>query len=250
MFKLLDKHMDNLKSPYWEVYFWIIVIAFGIAGTAIIFIDPMGLASKFGNTGSFLGGLFTIVAVFIAVIAYKRSKIEHKENLLFEIKSEIEILLLPEIEQAIKTNLKSLIPILNEIRREKVVSHENQKKLIDIKNNIELPVQQLIKKTAYLNKLGGLKKEHLQSYHALQVLVGDIINIFQIINYHKDEIDKENQFFEQQLELLGSHSEFIKKHILSSIEQHKQHIYDYLAMSTATHKIILKMKAYYGLEPN
>ncbi|MEM5550106.1 hypothetical protein WNY63_05105 [Pseudoalteromonas neustonica] len=250
MLKWLDKYMDKLKSPYWEVYFWIAVIAIAIAGTVVIFIDPMGLASKFGNAGSFLGGVFTIAAVFIAVIAYKRSKIEHKENLLFEIKSEIEIQLFPEIEQAIKINLKNLIPIINEVRREKIVSHENQKELIDIKNNIEVPVQQLIKKTAYLDKLGGLKQEYLQSYDDFLVLIGGIINIFQIIYYHKDEIDKENQFFEQQLELVGSHSEFIKKHILSSIEQHKLHIYDYLAMSTATHKIILKMKAYYGLEPN
>ena len=102
MFKHLDKYMDNLKSPYWEVYFWIFVIAIGIAGTVIIFIDPTGLASKFGNAGSFLGALFTIAALIVAVIGYKANKRAKRNRLGLEAQAALLFEILPKLMEGIE----------------------------------------------------------------------------------------------------------------------------------------------------
>lgn len=70
MFQWLDKYMDNLKSPYWEVYIFIGAAIFGIAGIVITFIDPKGLGDKFGNSGSFIGGLVAFLAFILAAHEY------------------------------------------------------------------------------------------------------------------------------------------------------------------------------------
>jgi hypothetical protein len=42
MFKKLDKYMDDLKSPYWEIYIYLIAITFLMAGTITIFFGDQG----------------------------------------------------------------------------------------------------------------------------------------------------------------------------------------------------------------
>lgn len=49
--------MDDLKSPYWEFYIYIVAILFLIVGTITIFFGEHGLGQKFANFGSFLGGV-------------------------------------------------------------------------------------------------------------------------------------------------------------------------------------------------
>lgn len=128
MLRELDKYMDNLKSPYWEVYFWIIVIAIGIAGTVVIFIDPMGLASKFGNAGSFLGGLFTIVAVVIAITTFKKMQNENKERLKFDTINQLEVEIIPKIENTMIVNLIFIKDKIYQLKTLKVELNANEKK--------------------------------------------------------------------------------------------------------------------------
>lgn len=95
MLKQLDKYMDNLKSPYWEIYLFIGVAILGIAGIVIIFIDPKGLASKLGNAGSFIGGLIAFMAFILAAheyLKYTRNRGQNEQvnlaiNLLPKFKS-------------------------------------------------------------------------------------------------------------------------------------------------------------------
>ncbi|MBH0069335.1 hypothetical protein [Pseudoalteromonas sp. NZS100] len=149
--------MDNLKSPYWEVYFWIIVIAIGIAGTAVIFIDPMGLASKFGNAGSFLGGLFTIAAVVIAVITYKTSKKEHRRNTSLNWLLELEQGILPLLEQQLSTVINMAATAINHLQfpRDNSDISEAWLELIEKQNQslrvLGIKLSMLIGRLEYLN---------------------------------------------------------------------------------------------------
>jgi len=250
MLKRLDKYMDNLKSPYWEVYFWIIVIAIGIAGTAVIFIDPMGLAGKFGNAGSFLGGLFTIVAVFIAVIAYKASKKEHKENLLFEIKSELEIEFLPELRDLLVKYVKSLVVNLGKIRRKEDITNEIKTETLKIRSELKINTQFLKNKTLYLSKLGGLDDEYRQSYEDLKYFMSTITMLLDIVLSHIENTAIDFDKLEQELDLINRHDTFCHKYILDSLEHHEMSISKFLKISNEISKIILDAKRFYDLEPN
>ena len=180
--KSLDKYMDNLNSPYWEVYFWIVVIAIGIAGTAVIFIDPMGLAGKFGNAGSFLGGLFTIVAVFIAVIAYKASKNEHKNRVVFDKKQEVEIEILPDLKESLKIEiffinyqLKTLTQDINS-----KTSENNGSSLLKLKIRLEINEK-------YLKRLGSVKYSGSTHYKKLIKLINDV-HFYQSLIFKLNEL--------------------------------------------------------------
>lgn len=173
MFKNLDKYMDNLKSPYWEVYFWIFVIAIGIAGTVVIFIDPVGVANKLGNAGSFLGGLFTITAVFIAIVTYKSGKSEYKNRLVLDRKSEIVIEIIPEIQDAlifeimdINTSIEFIKGGNNELIEGDIISSKSR--LIELKSRLDLHVK-------YLVKFNSLNKEAECSYNTLIELITNTI---------------------------------------------------------------------------
>ena len=72
MFKKLDKYMDDLKSPYWEIYIYLIAITFLMVGTITIFFGDHGLGQKFANFGSFLGGIIALIALLYTRHEYLR----------------------------------------------------------------------------------------------------------------------------------------------------------------------------------
>ena len=74
MFKKLDKYMDDLKSPYWEFYIYIVAIIFLIVGTITIFFGDHGLGQKFANFGSFLCGVIALIALIYARHEYLRQR--------------------------------------------------------------------------------------------------------------------------------------------------------------------------------
>lgn len=108
--------MDNLKSPYWEFYILVGAVIFGISGSIIIFIDPDGLAERFTNAASFLGGIFTIVGVIIATIAYKASKAEHRRNTSLNWILELEQEILPLLEQQLLTVINITATAINHLQ--------------------------------------------------------------------------------------------------------------------------------------
>lgn len=250
MLKRLDKYMDNLKSPYWEVYFWIIVIAFGIAGTVVIFTDPMGLANKFGNAGSFLGGLFTIAAVVVAVIAYKRSKIEHKESLLFEIKSELEIEFLPELKILLKENINELRKCWNEIRKNEGVRHEKQVKVIEIKSKFELLKKQLEQKTMYLYKLGGLRERYREAYNDFKILLDIIIDLCGAIEEYNNGGSSKDKSLESRLIVIRYINNFFYEYITYDNNLEHVRLFKYVEMSSQIDSMIRNVEKYYNLHPN
>ena len=184
--KSLNKYMDNLKSPYWEIYFWIFIIAIAIAGTAIIFIDSEGLASKFGNTGSFLGGLFTIAAVFVAVLAYKASKKSDQESLIFNKKQEIKSDILPGLQGCLELQAWLINSNMETLR-------DNKNYEFKFKDNVELRVlrDRLEKSNRYLTNLKAVKTTENASYDTLIKLVGDI-------NFYNNLIPKVKDMEESQ----------------------------------------------------
>lgn len=212
--------MDNLKSPYWEVYFWIFIIAIAIAGTAIIFIDSEGLASKFGNAGSFLGGLFTIAAVFIAVIAYKSSKKETHNRLGLESHAELSFELLPNLMESLE---KSAYNVRGEIGSAKKMDWDldisSIARITQNKENIENLKKLLLIKVSYLKaftKIGDKKDKPF-----LDLL--DFINEFiQILNYLlSPSIHFEGQIIsirKQRVESYMFKTDFYIKYLKRSVE--------------------------------
>lgn len=205
MLKWLDKYMDNLKSPYWEVYFSIIVIAFGIAGTAIIFIDPMGLASKFGNTGSFLGGLFTIAAVVIAIISYKKSKNDHINRVVFDKKHEVTLEILPSLQECLEMEIWTLRSQLEGLERNINIEYHGVQShnLLKLKVRLELSERSL-------KNLGAVKDSGDMFYKKLIKLINEIhFNSAVVCNLKKVE---EGQRTSLLMEILKSdvYIEYIK----------------------------------------
>lgn len=153
MLKNLDKYMDNLKSPYWEIYFWIIIIAIGIAGTAVIFIDPMGLASKLGNAGSFLGGLFTIAALVIAITTFRKMQSENKERLKFDTINQLEVEIIPNIENEMIDNLIFIKDKIYQLKTLKVELNADEKKeILDKYETLKNLINQYEIKLKYLER--------------------------------------------------------------------------------------------------
>lgn len=70
MLKKLDKYMDNLKSPYWELILYFIFFIFFFSSLITILIASPELAGKLGNTGSFLGGIIAVLAFPLGVREY------------------------------------------------------------------------------------------------------------------------------------------------------------------------------------
>lgn len=162
MLKRLDKYMDKLKSPYWEVYFWIAVIAIGIAGTTIIFIDPVGLASKFGNAGSFVGGLFTIAAVVIAIITFKKMHNENKERLKFDTINQLEIEIIPQIVNIMIGDLIYIKDKIYQLKTLKVqLNADEEKEILDKHENLKSLINQYEIKLKYLERNIGLNPDKI-----------------------------------------------------------------------------------------
>lgn len=220
MFKWLDKYMDNLKSPYWEVYFWIAVIAIGIAGTAVIFIDPVGLASKFGNAGSFLGGLFTIAAVFVAVIAYKSSIRSHHDKIILEAFGELSLEIIPELLKTIESDSRKLgFDIYKLIHGNSDVSKEVSDRvkkrfysLKKLKNNLTVKMNYII---IYSNNQRG----YPESFYELINIINELLKFScYLVNEDKDlrdpiELKKYLDWVEKGLLEIDFYNKYIKKSV-------------------------------------
>ena len=155
--------MDNLKSPYWEIYFWIAVIAIGIAGTAIIFIDPEGKASKFGNAGSFLGGLFTIAAVVIAIITLRKMQSENEERLKFDTINQLEIEIIPKIVDVMIDDLIFIKEKIYQLKTpEDVLNADDKKQMLDKHESFKSLINQYKVKLKYLEKNIGVNVEKIE----------------------------------------------------------------------------------------
>lgn len=221
MFKWLDKYMDNLKSPYWEVYFWIIVIAFGLAGTAIIFIDPMGLASKFGNAGSFLGGLFTIVAVIIAVIGYKASKNENHKRMGLEAQAELSFKLLPMLMESIESEANYLRSVIYEAKHRKWDVLDDEYRKVDERiKNLDNTKKDFMVKINYLKKYLDIKNKNDEPYRELLTLINEVLKLSKSFTTRIKYVDKKiinHEVFEIRKNMLEI--AFYKKYIKRSVEQ-------------------------------
>ncbi|MEH6479715.1 MULTISPECIES: hypothetical protein [Pseudoalteromonas] len=178
MFKWLDKYMDNLKSPYWEVYFWIFVIAIGIAGTVIIFIDPKGLASKFGNAGSFLGALFTIAALIVAVIGYKANKRENSNRLGLEAQAALLFEILPKLIEGIE---KEAMRLRGNIAKAKdndwKLDQSEEFIIIQKRNQLDELKKNLMIKVNYLKHFTEVENKNDESFIALLNFINEIMKI-------------------------------------------------------------------------
>ncbi|MBH0074656.1 hypothetical protein I6F48_03645 [Pseudoalteromonas sp. SWYJ118] len=202
MLKKLDKYMDNLKSPYWEVYFLIIVIAIGIAGTAVIFIDPMGLASKLGNAGSFLGGLFTIAAVVIAIITFKKMQSENKERLKFDTINQLEIEIIPNIVNTMIDNLIFIKDKIYQLKTLKVeLNADEEQEILNRHENLKNLINQYEIKLKYLERNIGTNIDKI-------IWESDFTNFINSFNYLLEKLSSEP--IEVEGELINVRYEFIK----------------------------------------
>lgn len=245
---LFNNYMDNLKSPYWEVIISIIIIAVSIGGTGIIFIDSEGLGSKLGNTGSFLGGLFTIIGVIVAFFAYHTGKLEHKKQLLFKLKSELEIEILPEIADRKVDIVKNSISILTKIRKGDVLNDTDKETVFKLIRDTEYVVKIISIKTTYLKKLGALQEQHyekLTTFTYLMENIGLLLDIIEI--YMEGESISE---FEKDLESLNGNSEFFNRYFIKGTRANKLNFNKQVVMIMSIFEIVDGLKEYYGLDSN
>ncbi|MCK8124649.1 hypothetical protein MTF66_06540 [Pseudoalteromonas sp. 2CM39R] len=220
MLKKLDKYMDNLKSPYLEVYFWIVVIASAIAGTTVIFIDPMGLASKFGNAGSFLGGLFTIAAVFVAVIAYKSNIRSHHNKIILEAFGELSIEIIPKLLKTIESDSRKLrVDVYKLINGNSDVSKEVSDRvkkrfytLEELKNKIKV-------KMNYINVYSNNQKGYPEPFKELINIINEQLKFsYYLVNEDKDlrdpiELKKYLEWVEEGLSEIDFYNKYIKRSV-------------------------------------
>lgn len=221
MLKKLDKYMDNLKSPYLEVYFWIAVIAIGIAGTTVIFIDPMGLASKLGNAGSFLGGLFTIAAVFVAVIAYKSSKKENHNRLGLESHAELLFEVLPNLIVILE---KSAYNIRREIadakKKDWDLDTSSIARISQNKENIENLKNLLLIKVSYLKAFTKVGYKQDKPFRELLEFINEVIqSLNQLLSPPIQFEDKILDIRKQRVESYLLKTDFYLKYLKRSVEE-------------------------------
>ncbi|ALS32753.1 hypothetical protein PTRA_a1555 [Pseudoalteromonas translucida KMM 520] len=250
MLKWLDKCLDNLKSPYWEFYILVGAVIFGISGSIVIFIDPNGSAEKFNNIASFLGGLFTVIGVIIAFIAYERSKVQHKKNRLLDIQSEIEFEILPKLVNSMNSCLHHGVYSLRVIRNGEAINNETITKILKNIDELSIIRKELETKTGYLNKLGGLKSNYEDSYEELNLLICMIIHLYKAqIEYIKSE-PKKLEELELRLKMAFSTYPFFSRYVVNVIESDKEHISKVLLMRCKLESKISDVYKYYGLKPN
>ncbi|MBZ2192027.1 hypothetical protein JFJ09_07330 [Pseudoalteromonas arctica] len=221
MFKWLDKYMDNLKSPYWEVYFWIIIIAVGIAGTVVIFADPMGLASKFGNAGSFLGGLFTIAALIVAIRAYKKNIREHHDRIILESYGELTIYFMPNLFNTIENEARFLRKDISKINKGnlieiKEVSDKVKSRFYALKDLKIL----FVRKINYIRMYSNNTDNYPESFKELISIIDELLKFsFYLVSEEQnldDSIQLENYL--NWVENGLPNIQFYKKYIKRSVE--------------------------------
>lgn len=112
MLKRLDKYMDNLKSPYWEVYAMLLVFTLLLSSLfllgACFFMDEVKMLDVLGSFGSLIGGMFTCLAVYFAYKAYIDAKNLYIKNLTLELKIKIKIELIPNLSSALITSITTI----------------------------------------------------------------------------------------------------------------------------------------------
>lgn len=247
MLKSLDKYMDNLKSPYWEFYFLAGAMIFGISGGFVIFIDPNGLAEKFTNIASFLGGLFTVVGVIIAFIAYRKSRIEHKENLLFEAQTEIEVNLLLGLDQEIIIFINKINKIIAQINDNKSVGKLQLERNISELDVFRLKFERM---TLYLNRLGALNQKYENGYDSFMHTLCDI----KLANTYLIKIiqstDDNKQIYKDQLEKLLDSCVFCKKYLVKLGANNQLSIKDNFTIYIDIGIMKTNLEKFYSLKPN
>lgn len=105
--------MDNLKSPYLEVYALIIFLSLVFASIFIILTASPELASKLGNTGSFLGGVVAVLAFCLGIKEYLKYTRHRGFNDLNRLKNE----LLPTFEKELDLNQVILLVLVSNISK-------------------------------------------------------------------------------------------------------------------------------------
>lgn len=249
MLKKLDQYMDNLKSPYWEVYFWIIVIAIGITGTTVIFIDPIGLASKFGNTGSFLGALFTIAALIVAVIGYKANKRENRNRLGLEAQAALLFEILPKLMEGIENEAMRL-------RREIATAKDNDWKLdqskefiiIQNRNQLDDLKKNLMIKVNYLKHFTEVENKNDESFIALLNFIDEIIKISEYLTVQPIIINKQEfDIRKSRIENYMLKNDFYIKYFKRSVDGILFHAEDENDMRHQLEKLESNFKHYIGL---
>ena len=170
--------------------------------------------------------------------------------MLFAIKSELEIEFLPELRDLLVKYVKNLVISLGRIRRKEKLNNESKTDILEIRSELKLNTQFLKNKTLYLLKLEGLDDKHRQSYEDLMIFMNMITQLLDIVLWHIENTEAEFDRLEKELELISEYSEFCKKYILDSLEQHNMSIFKYLEISKEISKIIINAKRFYSLEPN
>ncbi|MBH0011010.1 hypothetical protein I6F66_02845 [Pseudoalteromonas sp. NZS100_1] len=74
MLRKLDKYLDDVVSPYWEILLYFLLGLFMLTGLIVIFFCDKSLADKFSSFGSFAGFLVSIAAFIYARREYLRQR--------------------------------------------------------------------------------------------------------------------------------------------------------------------------------
>lgn len=122
MLKRLDKYMDNLKSPYWEVYATLLVFTLLLSSLffsgACFFMDEVKMLDVLGSFGSLVGGMFTCLAVYFAYKAYIDAKASFINNLTLEIKIKIKVELVPNLKNNICDSIIEMSIYIHKFKKE------------------------------------------------------------------------------------------------------------------------------------
>jgi hypothetical protein len=147
--------------------------------------------------GSWVGGVATVYAVIVAIISYNANKTENQRVLLFNVKTELDYELLPDVEIHIHQNLNVLLAIIFKIRRGEEVIEYDKELLVSKRDSLLMYKNKLIRKTKLLNKLRGLNVEYESEYEDYMHTLANILlaNYF-VIQFidNKNIVDLEEEF--------------------------------------------------------
>lgn len=183
MIKQLDKYMDNLKSPYWEVFALVIFLSLVFASILTMFIASPELADKLGNTGSFLGGVIAVLAFPIGIREYLKYTRHRGFHDLNRLKNEV----IPHFERQFAYNQSNILTCVinisnyNELETIKnSVSHcdflSMKKYFIDFHFQIEVILSSVIAASPHTKKdLETLKKDFIEA-----ILIWEQVAVFSV----------------------------------------------------------------------
>ncbi|QUI71429.1 hypothetical protein [Pseudoalteromonas sp. M8] len=99
----------NDQSPFWQVYAVFILLVFLFSGSLSILLMETEVSNRLASWGSFIGGLFTVVAVFASVFTYLKFKREYYQNKENDLYHDLVFNQLPSWESEILNEVFSVI---------------------------------------------------------------------------------------------------------------------------------------------